>query len=240
MQYKRLIPFRLLPGSWGLAGKVFAEAEAYYLYSGEHLERRLAEIQHIGGIPLTEALLALDVKYNRLSAYERDCRLLLLHGLAEDVRAQAEVDLRHGRITGYDHDMLLAQHSGLSKAEQAHALLDAQFRHAKLTKMAYDKAKADLDERPWIGIVDQGFDMEKGVNGVFFEFDWNGFWVEYLRLNGYVGHSEEAIVEHWFEDVCRATAAADQPNADPYGLPSFVPPPRTANRLRGHDGTFYS
>jgi hypothetical protein len=240
MRNKRLIPFRLLPGSWGLAGRAFAEAEAYYLNSGEDLERRLAEIQHVGGAALTEALLALDVKYAPLSAYEQDCRLLALHGKADDVRAKAEIDRRHGRITVYDFDLLMAEHAGLSDAEQAHAVLDVRFRHGKLTKMAYDKAKADLDERPWIGIVDQGFDMEKGVNGVYFEFDWNGLWVEYLRLNGYVGHSEEAIVERWFEDVCRATAAADAPDGEPHGVPPFAPPSRMTNRLRGNDGTFYS
>lgn len=41
---KRLIPFRMLPASWGLSGKTRLIAEAEYYYEGKELEFKLAEI----------------------------------------------------------------------------------------------------------------------------------------------------------------------------------------------------
>ena len=41
---KKLIPFKLLPASWGLSGKSRAIAEAEYYFTGKELEMRLAEI----------------------------------------------------------------------------------------------------------------------------------------------------------------------------------------------------
>jgi hypothetical protein len=243
MQHKRLIPFRWLPASWGLVGKAFDEAEAYYLYKGEDLERRLLYIRHADAgthHPLDEAVLALDLKYARITPYEHDCRLLALRGQAENVRSKAEIELRHGRIDQYAFDLLMAQQR--DPAEQPRAILDLKLHHGLLSKPVYDKAVATLEEKPWIGIIDQGFDPEQGVNGVYFEFDWNSYWVEYLRLNGYVGHSEEALVERWFEDVCRATAEANPPSG-PNGIAAPLPFSahlRGSTRVRGNDGTFYS
>lgn len=74
------------------------------------------------------------------------------------------------------------------------ALLGLRLRHGEINKLSYDKQRATLHETPWIGIVDQGFDLEKGVNGVFFEFDWNGFWIDYLRLHGYVGQDVRRLL----------------------------------------------
>lgn len=44
MKLKKLIPFRLMPASWGLSGKSREIAEAEYYYTGVDLEKRLAEI----------------------------------------------------------------------------------------------------------------------------------------------------------------------------------------------------
>lgn len=40
----KLIPFKWLPGSWGLRGKVYDRAEAMYLYEGLELQNKLLEI----------------------------------------------------------------------------------------------------------------------------------------------------------------------------------------------------
>lgn len=36
-----------------------------------------------------------------------------------------------------------------------------------------------------------------------FSLDWNTLFIEKLKDSGYVGESEEAIVDQWFQDVCR-------------------------------------
>jgi len=53
-------------------------------------------------------------------------------------------------------------------------------------------------------VINASFNPKEGINGVYFEFDWNAQWIEFLRINGYIGHTDEQIVDDWFADVCRS------------------------------------
>jgi hypothetical protein len=220
MKKSRLVPFKMLPAAWGLSGKPYREAEANYYYDGEDLERQLAMIQFADDAKEQAVrLLHLDLKYNRISQYEFDKKHLDILGVT-DPAAIAAIEIKHGKMTQYDYDLAVAIGSlSEDSLEYERAVVEVKFRHAKIDKNGYDKIVATLEEKPWIGIVDQGFEPEKGVNGVFFEFDWNSYWIDYLRLNGYAGHIEEEIVEQWFQDVCRATTTANLTNDDVEALP---------------------
>lgn len=171
---KPLIPFRLMPGSWGLKGQAYAEAEANYLLEGEELDRRLADVR-LADDP--EALfirhLDLDVKYHRKTVYERD-------------RALAE-----------------REHPDDGK-EREEALLNVDRNHGKLGENEYQKRLATLRGEPWVGIRDSGFDSRQGISGMFFELDWNDAWIDLLRMHGYVGTSDEQVIEQWFADISRS------------------------------------
>lgn len=242
MKINRWIPFRLLPGSWGLSGKVYEEAEACYCYIGEGLDRRLVEINHRNDpSTLRVKLLGVDLRYGHIDAFEYDQRMLEVNGPPDD-RELSKVELKHGRITEADYDLKMASLDHPEGKERDLAVLASKLRHGQISKLIHDKEEATLTEMPWIGIIDQGFDLDKGVNGVYFEFDWNSFWIDYLRLNGYGGQDENVIVEQWFQDVCQATAAASDGEALNGDLPMGIR--ATSNRrphgLRGDDGTFYS
>jgi hypothetical protein len=153
------------------------EAEAYYHLEGEALERRLAEIRLAADPPaLQQALLQLDVRYQRISPYEA---------------AKQRVTMTQ---EGIERDL---------------ALLAIEHEHGKLNDNAYQKQCALLKNEPWICIVNSGFDPQNGIDGVFFEFDWTPQWIEYLRAHGYVGHTEEQVVDDWFTDVCRSHVQSD-------------------------------
>ena len=241
MKISRWVPFRFLPGSWGLSGKVYEEAEACYYYIGESLDRRLAEINHRDDPPTLRAkLLAISYRYGHIDAFEYDKQVLEVNGPPDD-RELSKVELKHGRITEADYDLKMATLDHPEGKERDLAVLASKLRHGTISKLEHDKQEANLTETPWIGIIDQGFDLDKGVNGVYFEFDWNDYWIEYLRLNGYVGHNEDMIVEQWFQDVCQATASAETEPLDgvtPIGIRATSK--RRPHGIRGDDGTFYS
>lgn len=119
---------------------------------------------------------------------------------------QLAIDFEHGKLTAYDCDtkQVAIEHPVKDSAERQLAQLDVDLKHDKINQHDYDKKVATLKEEPWIGIIDQGFDPDKGINGVYFEFDWNEYWIIFLRLNGYYGNTEEQVVDMWFADVCRA------------------------------------
>lgn len=201
-----------MPGSWGLEGQAFEEAEAAYYYDGEDLERRLAEIRlRDKPAELKLRLLDLDLAYGKITAYEHD--LAFLRATSRDTRTNIlELDLRHGRITAYEFDRTMVEISTPDGAQRDAAMAAVDLKHGKITQCEHDKRIADINDEPWIGIKDHGFDPAQGMNGVYFEFDWNDRWIEFLRLNGYVGQSDEEIVEQWFGDICRSQSATIRPN----------------------------
>lgn len=131
--------------------------------------------------------------------------------------ALLDIDLAYDRVGAYDHAVKMAHlaYPDEDSVECQIALLGIELEHNKITQNEHDKGCATLRKEFWIGIVDHGFDPAQGLNGVFFEFDWNDYWIEYLKLNGYVGHDEEQIVEEWFSDVCRAQMLAEATSESP-------------------------
>jgi hypothetical protein len=170
-----------------------------------------------------KAELALMFDHGKISEYDCDKQWAVLD-YAENVDrrlALLAIELRHGKITEYDHDILAIRVENPEEGvDYELAKLEVEHKHKNLTENQYQKARATLLEEPWIGIIDQGFDPNKGLEGVYFEFDWNDYWITFLRLNGYFGRTDEEVIDQWFSDVCRAQGvAAMQPGFDGSVIP---------------------
>ena len=49
------------------------------------------------------------------------------------------------------------------------------------------------------------------------ELDWNDHFVKFLHENGYTAENDEAVVNKWFNDVCRTVLVQEMADQD-YGL----------------------
>lgn len=58
---------------------------------------------------------------------------------------------------------------------------------------------------PWVKVVEVHFDKDNPQRG-YFELDWNDDFVGLLGEAGYAGETPEAIVDLWFNDLCRSVA----------------------------------
>lgn len=76
---------------------------------------------------------------------------------------------------------------------------------ARLAKLS-PKERATEAKEPWVEVLDTHVNKENVRNG-FFELDWNEYFVLQLRSNGYQGETDEAIVDQWFQDLCRNIGA---------------------------------
>ena len=56
---------------------------------------------------------------------------------------------------------------------------------------------------PWVKVIEVHFDKENPQRG-YFELDWNNDFVGLLGEAGYAGPNPEAIVDLWFNDLCRS------------------------------------
>jgi hypothetical protein len=86
----------------------------------------------------------------------------------------------------------------IKEAEKAKA-------EAELAKLS-PKELANEKAEPYIAVLETKVNPENPRNG-FFELDWNDHFVAQLKSSGYTGETDEAIVDQWFQELCRNVGA---------------------------------
>jgi hypothetical protein len=168
------LPFGMMPGHWGLAGKTREIAKAEYELSGFELKKELLRIN--------------EDQYS-----EKEFQKKTIDLLAEFSKIDKPTQLR-----------MLANLIEDSKQKEL-ALTELDYKEGKLTDTQYQKQLATLKGEPWVTVLNVGFGGKASLEGSF-ELDWNEFFVENLRANGYVAPTDDAIVNQWFMEVCRNIA----------------------------------
>ena len=134
-------------------------------------------------------------------------------GLKGKSRAVAEAEYYY---TGIELEEALAEIDADTDLDKEIAKLDVKFKNEKIGKYEYDKALADLKEEPYVNVMKLEVNPENAKAG-YMELDWNDHFVEFLHGNGYKGESDEAVVNKWFNDVCRTVLVQEIADQD-YGL----------------------
>ena len=101
--------------------------------------------------------------------------------------------------------------------DKRHKNADLDLKYGKITELQYKKLQAEINQEPWVGIVSESYDPRAGVNGFFFELDWNEEFILMLRSNGYTGVTPDQVIDEWFNDLCKAILY-EQGLADPNGI----------------------
>tara|TARA_B100001248_G_C27377072_1_gene454867 strand:+ start:1290 stop:1595 length:306 start_codon:yes stop_codon:yes gene_type:complete len=68
-----------------------------------------------------------------------------------------------------------------------------------------EKEKATAKNEPYVKVLNVQMEKDNPGQG-YFELDWNKPFVEKLRASGYVGNTEEEIVDAWFTTLCRSVS----------------------------------
>lgn len=77
-----------------------------------------------------------------------------------------------------------------------------------LGRDVYKEASENEKEKaigPWVKVIEVHFDKDNPQRG-YFELDWNDDFVGLLGEAGYAGETPEAVVDLWFNDLCRSVA----------------------------------
>jgi hypothetical protein len=89
-------------------------------------------------------------------------------------------------------------------------------RKPKETAILSPKEAATARGEPWVAVMDTHVNKDNIRNG-FFELDWNEYFVLQLRSNGFQGETEEAVVDQWFQELCRNIGSEADINMDRRG-----------------------
>jgi hypothetical protein len=119
------------------------------------------------------------------------------------------VEFENGKISEYEYDKAIIPFKELSETEAKIENIHVEYQHHKIDKTQFEKELFTIEKKPWIGVINQNIDLDKGINGFYIELDWNEHWIEFLRLNGYTGISDEHMVEQWFSDVNKSVQSEE-------------------------------
>ena len=92
-------------------------------------------------------------------------------------------------------------------AEEAKRVAEEATELERLTKLT-SKERATENKEPFIAVTNTHVNPDNVRNG-FFELDWNEYFVLQLRTAGYVGETEEEVVDEWFSELCRNLGAEE-------------------------------
>jgi len=119
-------------------------------------------------------------------------------------RKLLQIDRDHGKI---DEKSFAYSDAALLEDKVEKEVVVAQLNHhyGDISDAEYEKTVATLRKEPWVSVVKfdiQGDDAKQGE----FELDWNEFFIKKLEDAGYVGRSEDEIIQQWFHEVCKNVA----------------------------------
>lgn len=143
-----------------------------------------------------------------LSGAELDFRL---HEIRKDEMAEDayltkfwDLQLKHKQIDQSRYNRNLTT---LIKDDKQRELaeLELDMKEGKVPELDYSKRLATLKGEPWVTVINMDFTKGTSLEGSF-ELDWNEFFVEKLKKEGYNAVNPEAIVNLWFMELCRNIA----------------------------------
>lgn len=223
-----------MPGSWGLKGKTRQLAEAEYYFEGKELELQLVDINQPDLLQAELDKLDILLKYGDVTSaqYQTQTCMVKMRMVDRDVAgdlaqalAKIELQLEYGEITPVDYltekcaiKVSIAERDIVDPIEQGLTKLAIQLEHGAISEVQYNRQAADVKKEPYVNVVDIGVDPEGAITG-YLELDWNDEFVAMLQNNGYVGASDDAIVNKWFNNVCRTILIQEQADLD-YGMES--------------------
>lgn len=104
-----------------------------------------------------------------------------------------------------------------AEADAAAALKAAEeAKEAERLARLTPKELATEKKEPWVAVLDTHVNKDNIRNG-FFELDWNEYFVLSLREAGYIGETEEEVVDQWFQELCRNVGSEANINMDRRG-----------------------
>jgi hypothetical protein len=134
-------------------------------------------------------------------------------GLKGKTRSIAEAEYY---FEGKELEETLAEINAETPEDKEISVLAVKLKHEEISQDAYDKAVATIRKQPWVNVVKMGVNPNNVAAG-YFELDWNEEFIAMLYENGYVGQSDEEVVNKWFNDVCRTVLIQEKADLD-YGL----------------------
>lgn len=207
------IPLWFKPSYWTASDVDKEILKAKQALTGEELDRRLIELKYMDQDERTRERLikidslALDLKYKHITNREYDEAMIEVYHPKRSKEFREEllkVKVNHGEISEYEFQLesLKLEHKNHNHVDFVIAKAEIDLAHEQINQLEFDKTVATAKQEPWVTVVDAGIEYNPDGSQMSFELDWNNFFVEELRKNGWSGLNDADVVDQWFTHVC--------------------------------------
>ena len=184
---KRLIPLFLLPSYWFLNKKEKKIKYIEYYYSGKEKDLMLCDLLYNDNELIKKLkILEIQKKYSEISDYDFEIKKL-------------NILLEHNMIESEKYDKYIN---------------DVNLKFNKISNKEYKKINHNLKKLPWFDISSELIIAENGDINISLEFDWNEYFIEYLKDIGYKGSNEREIIDKWFYDLISSSVEEENEEID--------------------------
>lgn len=205
------LPFWIYPRHWGLQGKDKERALINYNYTGIDADLRIADL-------------------TGLTEYERESTKNTIHFEYKIIdeftyeKTKNDIDLKYKKISKKEHTInlltisktlcMLSEEEFDTKMvetiddefERSIEALRVNLKYNHITQMEYDKDYHTLHKKPWFNL---DMNYEESNNAISVEFDYNEYFIKYLRDLGHPGDSDDEIIDNFIRDRGRIMATDD-------------------------------
>ncbi|QCG76205.1 hypothetical protein EST35_0324 [Pseudomonas phage vB_PaeM_PA5oct] len=157
------------------------------------------------GLPAKQKAIAKAEYY--LEGEELDRELVALSNTTSKAKEieLLHIDFKYGKITEYEYDVALAKTQYDPGLALDLKLADIDLKHHKINEREHSKRIATLRKLPWVDIIKIGLSSSDISTGEM-ELDWNEYFIEELHEYGYVGRTDEEVVNLWLSTLCKNIA----------------------------------
>jgi hypothetical protein len=134
-------------------------------------------------------------------------------GLKGEAFERAKIEYE---LDGLDRKIALAKVGCKNEPEEALAEAKILLEEGEIDQGQHDKMVAQVLKKPWVEVKKMEVNPDDPKAG-YMELDWNDEFVAMLQEKGYVGDSDESVVNKWFNDICRTVLLQELEDQD-YGL----------------------
>lgn len=109
------------------------------------------------------------------------------------------------------NELLNIEYENKESNEYKIAALELSLKYNKLTQDEFSKQKANLENSAYFKVIRGEYnETGPGQGTMMFELDWNDTFVKNLKNDGWIGETDDFIVNAWFEDSCKQMLNSDE------------------------------
>lgn len=160
------------------------------------------------------------IEYEMEDGYDKEIELIKIdHDIeSEEFKdLKLQLDLKYNKLSKEEYETMLID--DMEESDEKHIkAFELLYKYGHISDIELEKEIATIKEEPWV-YVNSEYNKEEGLDGFSLKLDWNDYYIDFLKEEGYEGNTDDEIMDQWLTDVCKTVSVEEE---IPYFNPATV------------------